>query len=1159
MNRSHYYLILVILCALISFPQPSRAQRKEQQEGLLWRITGNGLSNASYLYGTIHLTDKRVFNFGDSLYAALEKCGGYAMEVNPDSIMIEFFRENEQEEKKLLKDELSSKDFNRIKSKLKERFDKPAEKVTVKEFRNYFNEWVNQLNEKGNMRTIMDAYFYDAARRQGKWVGGIEDIADQRDTEETETPVESYIPDFLNDNKAAKSFLEEMIRVYNNEDLGKIDELFNSPEDNEEKKIMLRRNRKMARRIDSLAHIRSTFFAIGTAHLPGDSGVINYLRQRGFTLQPVISSKRIHASDYKFPVKPLPWVTIKSASGFYSVEMPGEPQKETPGLEYDNLDMKMYGDISTNLFYISMGAVGKNYNNEDSVLDKLIKNLNRKARITKSKVVRQQGIKGKELIAKADKLTYRVQVYFNASVVYLAMVSSPSRDAVYSNDAERFLKSFTINKKYEAKPVAWKPVVNNGYGFSLQFPGNPTIDSAETDESNTIASTKYSAIDLENNVFFQCLVQELKRGYYLTRDTQVLGRYRDNIKANKAVTGLRTRLDTINNYPAMWVEFSLSDGTNTYYNRALNLHRGNRLYFLFTTAGDSITSKEITDRFFSSFSMVPVKESEWSLQEAPDNSFSTWATGTVIKHADTNNVQQGDNEIYDVFDPSGPVTYYVRKTHYPKFFWEKNDTTLLRREVNTNTRLNDSLLDYKPVKNGKYTGVEILVKMADNHNLKKMRYILAGDTLYTLYGIIANEFMIRENNRRFFEDFRINHHPGTTAIYTKKIKQLFNALHSEDSVTFEQATQSLSLVKFEKEDLPLLHDALLQWYPDSSNSNNTNTQLFDIVAGLEDESTVEWVKQNYNRLPEEKEIFRYNILCLLAAQKTTQSYILLKELILQQPPQKGNAWLLYGALKDSMSLTATTVFPEMLSLLKDSANSWQVISLAEDLLDSNLLTVHTLATYRNEIYDVVIAWLNELQQNGEADNWYVNSVLIRILGKLGQPEDFHLIQSYLTKNNRYIKYLAATTLLKYHQPVDTSVFTELAAENEYRLDLYEKLEELKKLSLFPKKYLTQQAFAESQLYSYASDDYEVKEMKFLGERIINFKGERRKFYLFKIDVSYEDEEVIHLGIAGPYALKATTPDTYGKATGLVWDKDFDEATIEEDFKEYIEEVEEYDY
>src|SRR5438093_504166 len=53
---------------------------------LLWRISGKGMQEPSYLYGTLHLNDKRLFSFGDSVYRAIEGTKGLAIEVNPDEM-----------------------------------------------------------------------------------------------------------------------------------------------------------------------------------------------------------------------------------------------------------------------------------------------------------------------------------------------------------------------------------------------------------------------------------------------------------------------------------------------------------------------------------------------------------------------------------------------------------------------------------------------------------------------------------------------------------------------------------------------------------------------------------------------------------------------------------------------------------------------------------------------------------------------------------------------------------------------------------------------------------------------------------------------------------------------------------------------------------------
>jgi len=39
--------------------------------------------------------------------------------------------------------------------------------------------------------------------------------------------------------------------------------------------------------IDMLVHKNPTFIAVGAAHLPGDQGLLQLLRQEGFTLNPI--------------------------------------------------------------------------------------------------------------------------------------------------------------------------------------------------------------------------------------------------------------------------------------------------------------------------------------------------------------------------------------------------------------------------------------------------------------------------------------------------------------------------------------------------------------------------------------------------------------------------------------------------------------------------------------------------------------------------------------------------------------------------------------------------------------------------------------------------------------------------------------------------------
>ena len=57
-----------LLLFFVFFFVSASAQKNNWPNTLLWKISGNGLTKPSYLFGTMHLQDKRIFNLGDSFY-----------------------------------------------------------------------------------------------------------------------------------------------------------------------------------------------------------------------------------------------------------------------------------------------------------------------------------------------------------------------------------------------------------------------------------------------------------------------------------------------------------------------------------------------------------------------------------------------------------------------------------------------------------------------------------------------------------------------------------------------------------------------------------------------------------------------------------------------------------------------------------------------------------------------------------------------------------------------------------------------------------------------------------------------------------------------------------------------------------------------------------
>lgn len=83
-RKIRYSLARLVAVVLLCISIGGHVQAKPSS--LLWKISGNGLPQPSYLYGTIHLKDKRVFEFTDAVKKAFTESTLLAVEIIPDSL-----------------------------------------------------------------------------------------------------------------------------------------------------------------------------------------------------------------------------------------------------------------------------------------------------------------------------------------------------------------------------------------------------------------------------------------------------------------------------------------------------------------------------------------------------------------------------------------------------------------------------------------------------------------------------------------------------------------------------------------------------------------------------------------------------------------------------------------------------------------------------------------------------------------------------------------------------------------------------------------------------------------------------------------------------------------------------------------------------------------
>jgi uncharacterized protein YbaP (TraB family) len=274
------YGLLLLFCGILSLSDLA-------SQSLLWKITGNDLKAASYLYGTIHIKDKRVFVFNDSVMAAFEKCEAVALEVDlsTENIILlsqKMILPGDQ----TLKDLFTDEEYGLVKTVVEDvsgldigLFDRLKPITLLSLVMNY--QFANDVD------VSVDEYFYRKAKERDKKVIGIETIEEQLEIMDS-IPYEYIIEYFRNIDKAQED-IENIISLYRSARLEKLLEMMKKDKSMVmiSKNLLTDRNLRMAERIQPMINGQSTFIAIGAAHLPGKEGIIDLLSAEGYKVEPV--------------------------------------------------------------------------------------------------------------------------------------------------------------------------------------------------------------------------------------------------------------------------------------------------------------------------------------------------------------------------------------------------------------------------------------------------------------------------------------------------------------------------------------------------------------------------------------------------------------------------------------------------------------------------------------------------------------------------------------------------------------------------------------------------------------------------------------------------------------------------------------------------------
>jgi uncharacterized protein YbaP (TraB family) len=301
------------LFLLLLLPLSLLAQRTKPEHELLWEISGNGLKKRSYLFGSFHSNDKRLFELSDSTFVALHNADMVVLETDIFSLFAEW-----------------------------------DTRVSMFEI-DYDNEghpYVSDpyptetyYGDEDGMPQFLDAFFEQYCWNAGKQFEALESIDFQL----------SLLDEFEGTDLStlqwgyAYADRDEMLNTYLRGNINALDQVLRNalsyfPEGYE--KLITERNYNMVKGLDSLLRTgQSSFTAVGAGHLAGLEGMISLLRKKGYTLRKVLatySEEAIPARKQVFSEKT--YTYVNDTLGL-RVVFPGKPLVVTD--DYASFDLKL--------------------------------------------------------------------------------------------------------------------------------------------------------------------------------------------------------------------------------------------------------------------------------------------------------------------------------------------------------------------------------------------------------------------------------------------------------------------------------------------------------------------------------------------------------------------------------------------------------------------------------------------------------------------------------------------------------------------------------------------------------------------------------------------------------------------------------------------------
>ena len=275
------------------------AQSKVDKPGIFYAISGNGLKDTSWLFGTFHLVNGSYLDEIPNVKQRFMKAKGAVVELVIDSSQLMAAQAHTLMKDDKLTDLLEPSLVDSLDKELKNNLGAGVET---------FNQWKPMnvslvLSIVHMMRTneaklskytgpALDAFIAADGKQRGKTITALETIEEQMNLLFNLRTISQQTGDlkiFLRNKTVMLQLGDELLQAWFNDDIESMNTIYkkNMEISGEMDHLVKERNLRWMKTMPALIKKESQFIAVGALHLPGEYGLVDQLKQSGYTVTPV--------------------------------------------------------------------------------------------------------------------------------------------------------------------------------------------------------------------------------------------------------------------------------------------------------------------------------------------------------------------------------------------------------------------------------------------------------------------------------------------------------------------------------------------------------------------------------------------------------------------------------------------------------------------------------------------------------------------------------------------------------------------------------------------------------------------------------------------------------------------------------------------------------